>query len=62
VYIYRSIADIADNSKSEFMQPAMERAIVTGDLNEGGLLGGAYRFFFRSTTAFMILLFILLGL
>jgi len=44
------------------MQPGIERAIVTGDLNEGGLLVGAYRFFFSSTTAFMILLFILLGL
>ena len=31
------------------MQPAIERVIFTGELN--GLLGGAYRFFFRLITA-----------
>ena len=34
VHIYRSKADIVVNSKSEFMQPAMERVIVTRGLTK----------------------------
>ena len=34
VHIFRSKADIVMNSKSEFMEPAMEGVIVTRELNE----------------------------